>query len=112
MSIVTKVSRRDFLKAGAGLTLAVSIPSVFANNKLKAGGPGLAGSAVEAGNFAPNAFVTIGSDNTVTVISKHLEMGQGVYTGLATLVAEELDADWSTVKVEGAGASTKHYNKY
>ncbi|HAV74478.1 MAG TPA: twin-arginine translocation pathway signal protein, partial [Limnobacter sp.] len=110
MSIVTKVSRRDFLKAGAGLTLAVSIPSVFANNKLKAGGPGLAGSAVEAGNFAPNAFVTIGSDNTVTVISKHLEMGQGVYTGLATLVAEELDADWSTVKVEGAGASTKHYN--
>ena len=43
MSIVTKVSRRDFLKAGAGLTLAVSIPSVFANNKLKAGGPGLAG---------------------------------------------------------------------
>ncbi len=110
MSIVTKVSRRDFLKAGAGLTLAVSIPSVLANNKLKAGGPGLAGSAVEAGNFAPNAFVTIGSDNTVTVISKHLEMGQGVYTGLATLVAEELDADWSTVKVEGAGASTKHYN--
>lgn len=110
MSIVTNVSRRDFLKAGAGLTLAVSIPTVFASNKLKAGGPGLAGSAVEAGNFAPNAFVTIASDNTITVFSKHLEMGQGVYTGLATLVAEELDADWSTVKVEGAGASTKHYN--
>lgn len=44
MSIVTNVSRRDFLKAGAGLTLAVSIPSVFASNKLKAGGPGQAGS--------------------------------------------------------------------
>lgn len=110
MRIITNVSRRDFLKAGAGLTLAVSIPTVFANNKPKAGGPGLAGSAVETGNFAPNAFVSIGSDNTVTVISKHLEMGQGIYTGLATLVAEELDADWSTVKVEGAGASTKHYN--
>jgi isoquinoline 1-oxidoreductase beta subunit len=39
----------------------------------------------------------IGADGTVTVLSKHLEMGQGTYTGIATLVAEELDADWSKV---------------
>lgn len=110
MRIITNVSRRDFLKAGAGLTLAVSIPTAFASNKLKAGGPGFAGSAVQAGPFAPNAFVTIASDNTITVFSKHLEMGQGVYTGLATLVAEELDADWSTVKVEGAAADATRYS--
>ena len=52
----------------------------------------------------------IGADNTVTVIAKHLEMGQGTYTGLATLVAEELDADWAQVRVEGAPADAKRYN--
>ena len=52
----------------------------------------------------------IGSDDTVTVIAKHLEMGQGTYTGLATLVAEELDADWSRVVVEGAPADAGRYN--
>ena len=46
----------------------------------------------------------------MTVISKHLEMGQGTYTGLATIVAEELDADWSQVRVEGAPADAKRYN--
>jgi isoquinoline 1-oxidoreductase beta subunit len=52
--------------------------------------------------FAPNAFVRIGTDNTVTVISKHIEFGQGTYTGLATVLAEELDADWEQVRVEAA----------
>ena len=47
-------------------------------------------------------FVKIGSDDTVTVMIKHLEMGQGPYTGLATLVAEELDADWSQMRATGA----------
>ncbi|MEW8585313.1 MAG: molybdopterin cofactor-binding domain-containing protein, partial [Candidatus Thiodiazotropha sp.] len=47
--------------------------------------------------------------NQVTVISKHLEMGQGTYTGLATLVAEELDAAWEQVKVVGAPANAKRY---
>ena len=52
----------------------------------------------------------ISPDNVVTVISKHLEMGQGTYTGLATLVAEELDAAWSQVAVEGAPADASRYN--
>ena len=51
----------------------------------------------------------IGADNKITVISKHLEMGQGVYTGLATLLADELDADWSQVFVEGAPADNARY---
>ncbi len=60
-------------------------------------------------SFEPNAFLRIGTDGTVTVISKHLEMGQGIYTGLATIVAEELDAAWSQVQIEGAPADVSRY---
>src|SRR6266496_3133073 len=103
---IVNLSRRDFLKAGAGLTLGIAAPGAFAQ-----GGPGQAGGkAVAAGAFAPNAFVRIGADNTVTVIVKHLEMGQGTYTGLPTLVADELDADWSQIRVEGAPADASRYN--
>src|SRR5574343_1495440 len=66
--------------------------------------------AAGAAPFAPNAFLRIGEDDRVTVIAKHLEMGQGTYTGLATLVAEELAADWAQVRVEGAPANAVRYN--
>ena len=100
--------RRDFLKAGAALTLGVILaPKVFA----QAAGPGRAGGEVVAkAALEPNAFVRIGADNTVTVVVKHIEMGQGTYTGLPTLVAEELDADWSQIRVQGAPADAKRYN--
>jgi isoquinoline 1-oxidoreductase beta subunit len=94
-------SRRWFLQGAAGLTLAIYLPSSQAAAGTKAAG---------AAPFEPNAFLRIAEDNTVTVISKHLEMGQGTYTGLATLVAEELDADWSKVRVESAPADAKRYN--
>ena len=60
-----------------------------------------------AAAFAPNAFIRIGADNTVTVVVKHLEMGQGTYTGLPTLVAEELDADWAQIRAVGAPADAR-----
>jgi isoquinoline 1-oxidoreductase beta subunit len=98
------VSRRDFLKAGgataAGLVLGVHIPA-YAQTA------GAQGAAVA---FAPNAFLRIGADNTVTVICKHLEMGQGSHTGLATIVADELDAAWSQVRTEGAPADASRFN--
>ena len=103
---IINLSRRDFLKAGAGLTLGVTVPSLA-----QMAGPGQGGgSVVAAGALEPNAFVRIGTDSTVTVIVKHLEMGQGTYTGLPTLVAEELDADWSQIRVEGAPADASRYN--
>jgi len=103
---IVNVSRRDFLKVGTGLTLGLAAPGVFAQ-----AGPGQAGGKVVAASvFEPNAFVRIGTDNRVTVIVKHLEMGQGTYTGLPTLVAEELDADWGQIRVEGAPADAKRYN--
>jgi isoquinoline 1-oxidoreductase subunit beta len=100
------VDRREFLKlgAGAGLTLAFWVRRGAA--QVSAQGA-VAGGAEAA--FAPNAFVRIGGDNSVTVVVKHLEMGQGTYTGLPTLVAEELDADWAQVKVEGAPADATRY---
>ncbi|MCU7937232.1 MAG: xanthine dehydrogenase family protein molybdopterin-binding subunit [Candidatus Thiodiazotropha sp. (ex Dulcina madagascariensis)] len=108
---IANMSRRHFLAAGvataAGLTLGV-MPIVRA--EMRKSGPGFAGAApAEQTAFQPNAFLRIGSDNRVTVISKHLEMGQGTYTGLATLVAEELDAAWEQVRVEGAPADAKRY---
>lgn len=98
-------SRRSFLQGIAGLTLAVYLPGAAA-----ASGPSERAGASAEPAFEPNAFVRIGTDNIVTVISKHIEMGQGTYTGLATLVAEELDAAWPQVRVEGAPANPKLYN--
>jgi isoquinoline 1-oxidoreductase subunit beta len=93
-------SRRRFLTstalAGATLVLGLRLPARPAG-------------AAE-GDFAPNAFVRIAPDNTVTIIGKHLEMGQGAFTGLATILAEELDADWSQVRVEPAPADAERYN--
>ncbi len=110
---IVNLSRRRFLRsglaAGAGLTLGVCLPAALARQT--DAGPGKAGGEiVAAARFEPNAFVRIGTDNQVTVIVKHLEMGQGTYTGLPTLVAEELDAAWSQIRVEGAPADAKRYN--
>jgi isoquinoline 1-oxidoreductase beta subunit len=62
---------------------------------------------LDFGAFGP--FIKIGTDGAVTVISKHVEFGQGTHAGLAAIVAEELDADWSTVKVEQSAANIKVY---
>lgn len=111
---IVNESRRRFLQAGLGLTLAIYLPAgrAAAAAATVEAGPGKAGAVMTATTlpFEPNAFVRIGEDNLVTVIVKHLEMGQGTYTGLPTLVADELDADWSQIRVEGAPADAKRYN--
>ena len=86
------------LAAGAGLVIGLRLPRA-------------AGAAADVAPAAAelNAFVRIGSDDTVTVLSKHVEFGQGTYTGLATLLAEELDADWATVRVVAAPADVERY---
>jgi isoquinoline 1-oxidoreductase beta subunit len=94
-------SRREVLLGGAGLMLGV-LPG---GDILGAQTPG-----VEASDSVDhNAYVRIGTDNSVTVIVKHLEFGQGPLTGLATLVAEELDADWAQVRAHSAPANAKLY---
>jgi len=100
---IVNVSRRSFLQsglaAGVGLTLGIFSSANRADAR----------TVNQEVASAPNAFVRIAPNNTVTVICKHLEMGQGTYTGLASLVAEELDADWAQIQVEGAPADAKLY---
>lgn len=92
-------SRRNFLKGSAALAGALVV-GLNAEGKL----------AAKAGDtFMPNPFVKILPDNTVVVIAKHFEMGQGTTTGLSTLIAEELEADWSKVTVEWAPADVERY---
>ena len=97
---VPALDRRQFLAsglaAGTGLVLGLRLPR--AARAAQAPAPD--------GPAELNAFVRIGSDDSVTVLSKHLEFGQGSYTGLATLLAEELDADWAQVSVISAPASS------
>src|SRR5882724_1186884 len=101
-------TRRDFLKsAGTVGAIALTIGFEWTGSARRALAGPVAPSA--GATFAPNAFLRIGSDNSVTVIAKHVEMGQGAYTGIATIVAEELYADWTEVCVESAPADAKRY---
>ena len=87
------VHRRDFLKlsvsAAGGLMIGFHLPAMAEPESTE-------------GLFAPNAFVRIGRDESVTVIVNHSEMGQGIYTALPMILADELDADWSNVRFEAA----------
>ncbi len=97
---VSKPSRRTVLGAGAAGLLLGFVWSPGTARVAQAAAPAI---------LAPNAFVRVAADNTVTVMIKHLEMGQGVYTGLAAIVAEELDADWSQMRAEHAPADANLY---
>jgi len=96
---MTAITRRSFLRtsalSGAGLIIAFHVPRralAAAEPPPKAPPP-------------PNAFVRVAPDESVTVLLAHAEMGQGIWTTLAMLVAEELDCDWSRVRVEHAPAA-------
>src|SRR3954462_13547492 len=106
----TGTSRRDFLRVmgGAGLGLVVNVAFERPAAAQASGAAAVLRSSA-AETVDATGFIKIAPDNTVTVMIKHLEMGQGPYTGLATLVAEELDADWSQMRAEGAPANNDLY---
>lgn len=91
-----EVSRRNFLKTGAlasgGLLLSFTVPYTDRLSKLNG--------AVPFDSFKPNAFLSINPDNSVKVLLAHVEMGQGIWTTLPMLIADELDFDWEKVIVE------------
>ncbi len=93
------LGRRGLLQsAGALIVAATIVPATRAAQAADAPPP-----------VAPNVFVRVADDNTVTVICKHLEMGQGNHSGLARIVAEEIDADWSQIRTVHAPADAKLY---
>jgi len=76
-----ELGRRSFLKGMAAAAAGLTIGFHWA-------GPARRALAANTDTFAPNAFLRVAPDNSVTVVAKHLEMGQGTYTGLATILAE------------------------
>ncbi|MBP0616694.1 xanthine dehydrogenase family protein molybdopterin-binding subunit [Jiella mangrovi] len=97
-------TRRGFL-AGTGLVVGLTLVGRQAGAALIKGvAEGAPGKQADL-----NAFVRVAPDGLVTVLSKHLEMGQGPYTGLTTIVAEELDADWDQMRVAAAPADDDVY---
>jgi isoquinoline 1-oxidoreductase beta subunit len=95
---VQNPSRRNFLKSSAalvgGLVIGFYLPVK--------GGRAYAADGGASQVFPPNAFIRIAPDDTITIVVNKSEMGQGVYTSLPMLIAEELEADWSKIRVEPA----------
>jgi isoquinoline 1-oxidoreductase beta subunit len=95
-------SRRAFLKGSGALGGALVLSTYLPLRGAKA--------ATFSDPPQPNAFIRIAPDDSVTVLIKHLDMGQGTTTGLTTIVAEELDADWGQMRFAFAPADAKLYN--
>lgn len=106
MSARAGFDRRQFLKTSAGFVIGFTIVPRLAPRFALA--QGAAPAAKPLPN--PNAFLRIGEDETVTVFLAHSEMGQGVWTTLPMLIAEELGCDWSKVKVEHAPAAPAYFH--
>ncbi len=104
----SEVSRRSFLKlvgvAGGGFVLAFSLESCSRSE-------GAGDDAQAAGEFAPNAFLRVSPDGSIVIYSKGPEIGQGIKTSFAMIVAEELDADWTGVRVEQARIDPAVYGR-
>jgi len=96
------VRRREFLAHGAGLTFALSFAGGLAAASSEAG-------AQPAQNTLQTAWVTIHPDNTITIMSAATELGQGSMTSLPLIFADELDADWTKVKIQVSPADDKLY---
>ena len=104
MKNTNTISRRNFMRTtgslGGGLIVSFMIPAI-AGTRLKTI---MGKSGGDDAGFIPNAFLRIGPDNSVKVILAHVEMGQGIWTTLTMLIAEELDADWKNITIEHAPA--------
>jgi isoquinoline 1-oxidoreductase subunit beta len=100
-------SRRDFLKSTSAATVATASSGLVLGVAL----PGTAGQVQAAGTMhTPNAWVHIADDNTITLMAARSEMGQGVYTSMSQLIAEELNVSLSQVRVEAAPAAAVYAN--
>ena len=91
MEHAAALSRRGFLAGSAGLTFAFTVPGFMGAMS------GPVAAATNAAQKTIGGWVTIGTDGAIAIVAPSAEMGQGIFTGLPMIVAEELDADWSKV---------------
>src|SRR5262245_16199192 len=102
MSLANGLSRRGFLQAGAaaggGLVLSLRLPLGHSEAEAEA-----------ADAFVPNAFVRIGSDGQIVLTMPYVEMGQGTYTSIPMLIAEELEVNLNQIRLEHAPPNEKLY---
>ena len=108
------VSRRTFVRAlgGLGAGLIIGVKLGVAGDAQQSGAAAVMRSDNAAATIDATGFIRIGNDDTVTVMIKHIEMGQGPYTGLCTLVAEELDADWAQMRAQAAPSNAALYKNF
>ncbi len=108
LSSDTDVGRRIFLQrtalAGGGLMLALALPPS------SSGGPRAAANVAGEARGQLNAWLRIGADNSITIVVDRSEMGQGVYTALPTLLAEELEVDLSRIQIVAAPVGAAYVN--
>jgi isoquinoline 1-oxidoreductase beta subunit len=106
---IWRLSRREFLRlggiAGSGLMLAFALRSAPA----RAADAAQVNAVQAKADFVPNAFIRVGSDDSVLIYSKGPEIGQGIKTVFPMIIAEELDADWSRVQIEQAPVKPEIY---
>ena len=100
---IDALSRRSFLVTAGGVSIAVAFGG------LPGGAFAAAATNAPQGNFAPNVWVTLAADGSISIISPASEMGQGVMTSLPILIAEEMDADWEKVRVVQAPSDAEKY---
>jgi isoquinoline 1-oxidoreductase beta subunit len=102
----TRLNRRGFLKTGVagvtGLVIGFYLPGRF--EALAASPAGMAEPA------ALNAWMRIGTDDSVTIVIDKSEMGQGIQTALCMIAAEELECDWKKIRTEFAPAAKEYFN--
>ena len=104
MDTIMRVNRRNFLRvsavAGGGMMLGTHVDIDGSSQAMAAG--------LEA-DFTPNAYIRITPDNAITIIAKNPEIGQGVKTMLPMIIADELDVDWTSVRIEQAPLDTEKF---
>ena len=106
MASVGKIARRTFLIGAASIAAGVAVGNYYYHKPF----PNPLEGDLAAGEATFNPYVKIGADNTITIVAPRAEMGQGVSTTLAAMVAEELDVSLDQVKVEHGPASYAYYN--
>jgi isoquinoline 1-oxidoreductase beta subunit len=101
-----RFSRRSFIAHGGATAIAVAFGVTLEQAQANAA---TASAATANASFTPNAWVIVGADDTVTIMSGQAEMGQGIMSGLSLLIAEDMDADWGKVRVVQSPSDPKIY---